>query len=208
MSKYSFDGNYIYYPGSTIPINNHNIRDIEILDEINRTLLFQSYRKFHKQLNEKTSFNQEYLINLHRLTFQKIYPFAGKYRNVNVSKGDSVFCFAVNIKSQMDRLFAELNEEQYLKYSRDLTREEFAHRLAYYSCELIAIHPFFEFNGRIIRMFIDMIVTYNGFEYIKYPDLIDKDENAYIEASIDCMYGEYCKMYKLILNGLEVEKSE
>ncbi|HEX2865631.1 MAG TPA: hypothetical protein VHO03_01245 [Ignavibacteriales bacterium] len=115
MSKYSTNTSYIYYPGTDIPINFKDIKDKEILDETDRTLLFASYMKFNKKLNSKTIFDQNFIIKLHKETFGKLYPFAGRYRNKNVTKGEINFCFAINIQSEMDRLFNELKEEGYLK---------------------------------------------------------------------------------------------
>ena len=75
-------------------------------------------------------------------------------------------------------------------------------------CELIALHPFFELNGRITRLFFDMIATYNGYEYINYKNALEmeEDDNKFIKASIDCMVGNDNKMYRIIYNGLK--KSE
>lgn len=75
-------------------------------------------------------------------------------------------------------------------------------------CELVAPHPFFELNGRTIRLFFDMISTYNGYEYIDYQDAleIEDGDNKFIRASIDCMIGNDNKMYQIVLNGLK--KSE
>ncbi|MEW6195444.1 MAG: Fic family protein [Bacteroidota bacterium] len=88
------------------------------------------------------------------------------------------------------------------------TKEEFAERISFYMCELIALHPFFELNGRIIRLFFDMIATYNGYEYIDYQDalIIEEGDNLFIKASIDCMTGNDNKMYDILLSGLK--KSE
>lgn len=201
MSKYSADESYIYYPGTDIPINYDGIQDKELLEEIDRNLLFTAYLEFPKLLDENTIFNLSYFIDLHKFTFQKLYPFAGKFRNKNVSKGYSHFCPAKNIQVEMMKIFESLRKEKYLKHCQDLSREEFSSRLAYYSCELNAVHPFFEFNGRIIRLFIDMIAVINGYNIIDYPDL-EGENNPYIEASIDCMCADYKKMQALILNGL------
>ena len=75
-------------------------------------------------------------------------------------------------------------------------------------CELIALHPFFELNGRIIRLFFDMLATYNGYEYIDYYDAleIEEENNKFINASIDCMGGKGEKMFQIILNGLKKAK--
>lgn len=75
-------------------------------------------------------------------------------------------------------------------------------------CELIALHPFLELNGRITRLFFDMIATYNGYEYIDYQDALRlKDgDNLFIHASIDCMSGYESQMFQIILNGLKKAK--
>lgn len=71
-------------------------------------------------------------------------------------------------------------------------------------CELIALHPFQELNGRTIRLFFDMIAIYNGYEYINYQNAlkVKDNENLFILASIDCMTGNEKLMYKLVFNGL------
>lgn len=202
MSKYTFDDSYIYYPGTDIPKNKHGIRDKEIVEEIERDLLFRAYKRSHEKLFSDTIFDQKYFIDLHYSAYSDFYDFAGKIRNKNIGKEDTVFCNARYIEQEMARVFGELASENYLRDAADLPREKFARRLAYYSCELIAIHPFFECNGRIIRLFIDLIAVYNGYDYINYPDSPTGADNPYIEASKDCMNADLCKMYHLILSGL------
>lgn len=70
-------------------------------------------------------------------------------------------------------------------------------------CELIALHPFPELNGRITRLFFDIIATFNGYEYIDYQNTLDTndDENEFIEASIS---GNKNKMFNIILHGLKI----
>lgn len=68
-------------------------------------------------------------------------------------------------------------------------------------CELIVLHPFNEGNGRSIRLFFDMIVTFNGYEYIDYQQTLQN--NNFITASIDCMEADCDKMKIIINNGLK-----
>jgi len=72
-------------------------------------------------------------------------------------------------------------------------------------CELIALHPFFEINGRIIRLFFDMIAIYNGYNYIDYSNALELvgKENKFSKASIECMLANDCEMYSIILDGLK-----
>ena len=204
MLKYTQDKNFIYYENTNIPINKLNIRNLKVLEEEERKLLLKGYEYFHKNLYDETIFDNNYLKGLHRKTFHKLYNFAGKYRTVNVSKGYTTFCQVRFLEQTSKEIFSKLASENYLRNYSAKPKEEFANRIAYYMCELIALHPFFELNGRTIRLFFDMISTYNGYEYIDYQDAlkIEGGDNKFIKASMDCMIGNDNKMYQIILNGL------
>ncbi len=124
---------------------------------------------------------------------------------MNISKGYSTFCQVKFLEQTSKEIFAKLEKDNYLKDYSDKPRKEFAQKLTYYMCELIALHPFFELNGRVTRLFFDMIATYNGYEYIDYQDTLElkDDENKFIKASIECMVNNDSKMFQIILNGLK-----
>ena len=170
--------------------------------------MLKGYEYFHKRLSKDTVFNEKYFIELHRKTFNKLYNFAGKYRNVNISKGYSTFCQVKYLEQTSQEIFNKFGNDNYLKNYGDKPKEEFARKIAYYMCELIALYPYLELNGRTIRLFFEMIVTYNGYEYIDYQDALEleDEENKFVKASIECMTGKDNKMYHIILNGLR--KSE
>ncbi len=205
MSKYSQDKDYIYYENSGIPINKFDIRNLKILEAEERKLLLNGYSYFHKNLTEATIFDENYFKELHRKTFSDMYDFAGKYRTVNISKGYSSFCQVRFLEQNSKEIFRKLASDNYLKDYSSKTKEELACKICYYMCELIALHPFFELNGRITRLFFDMIVTYNGYEYIDYQDALEleEDDNKFIKASIECISGNDNKMYQIILKGLK-----
>lgn len=148
MSKYTQDKNYIYYENTNIPKNKHNIRNIEILEEKERELLLKGYNYFHKNLSENTIFDEKYFKELHTKTFSELYDFAGKYRTVNITKGYSNFCQVRFLEQSSADIFKKLASENYLRNYTKKPREEFAQKISFYMCELIALHPFFEFNGR------------------------------------------------------------
>ena len=89
--------------------------------------------------------------------------------------------------------------------------EKFAERLAHYQSELIALHPFYELNGRITRLFFDLIAVYNGYEPIDYSKALVEGLsglNTYIEASIQCVQrADSSKLHQIILQGLQRAKS-
>ena len=205
MSKYTQDKNYIYYKNTNIPKNKFNIRNLKILEEKERELLIKGYNYFHKSLSESTVFDEKYFKELHAKTFNELYDFAGKYRTVNISKGYSTFCQVRFLEQTSSEIFKRIASENYLREYSQKPKEEFAQKISFYMCELIALHPFFELNGRIIRLFFDMIATYNGYEYIDYYAalVIEKEDNKFIKASIDCMGGNGEEMFQIILNGLK-----
>lgn len=205
MSKYTQDPNYIYYENTNIPINKLNIKNQAILEAEERKLLTKGYEYFHKKLSESTVFDEKYFQELHRKTFGKLYNFAGKYRTVNILKGYSTFCQVRFLEQTSKEIFKKLQSDNYLRDYSAKTRREFAHKIAFYMCELIALHPFFELNGRTTRLFFDMIATYNGYEYINYLDAlkIEDGDNLFIKVSIDCMTGNDNKMYRILLSGLK-----
>jgi len=199
MSKYRLDESPIYIEGTDVPKNKLGIVDADIIHEIENNLLFQAYEKFSSQITEKVLLDETYFINLHKKTFESLYDFAGLYRTVNMSKGDSQFCLAQHLPSEAKRIFIELKNDAYLVTCND--KKEFVKKLAHYKSELIALHPFYELNGRILRLFIDMLCLYNGYNFIDYSTTIEN--NDYIEASILCVqYADSSKMEKIIESGL------
>jgi cell filamentation protein len=98
------------------------------------------------------------------------------------------------------RIFSELESDDYLRNCKN--KNEFANKLAYYQGELIALHPFYELNGRILRLFCDLMAIANGYKFIDYSNAIDNGK--YINASIDCVqFADISKLEEIILNGLK-----
>lgn len=200
MSKYRLDKSPIYLEGSEVPKNKLGIKEAELIHEIENNLLLQAYEHFSSQMTEKTVLNETYFISLHKKTFESLYDFAGLYRTVNMSKGDSQFCLAKYLSSESKRIFTELENDAYLLTCNN--KKAFVKQLTYYKSELIALHPFYELNGRTLRLFIDMLCLYNGYDFIDYSEAIEN--NAYIEASILCVqYADNTKMEEIIENGLK-----
>jgi cell filamentation protein len=208
MSKYLHDNNPIYIDGTDIPKNRFGITDADLLHEIEARLLKEAYTVFIKELSGETVFDEDYFRSLHRRTFESLYEWAGEYRNVNMAKGESRFCQAAYLQGESSRIFSQLKNEAYLRGPAADSKGEFAERLAWYKCELIALHPFPELNGRITRLYIDMLAVANGYNLIDYTEAAAGGKtNAYIQASIDCVRLADCnKMYAIILKGLQKEE--
>lgn len=205
-SKYQLKNNNFYLDGTDIPINTLNITDSNTIHEIEKQLIQEAYELFFSELTQDTIFDENYFKSLQKRTFESLYSWAGEYRDFNMAKGDSRFCQGSFVESSSKKIFDELKNDDYLKYCENMTKEKFAKKLAYYKCELNALHPFYELNGRITRMFFDMIVAYNGYKYIDYSTA---SPEKYIQAAIECVqYADSDAMEKIILAGLYLNRNQ
>ena len=105
MSKYRFSDSSIYIEGTNIPKNKLDIDNAIDIHEVENILLEQAYNKLFSNYNRQTILNVTYFINIHKKTFESLYEFAGIYRTVNMSNGESQFCLAQYLKSESNRIF-------------------------------------------------------------------------------------------------------
>jgi len=199
-SKYQLKHSSIYYEDSSVAINKYAIKDEKEIQHIEETLVEEAYSIFTKELSKDTLFDENYFKQLHKRTFESLYEWAGEYRDFNMAKGESRFCQGEFVESSSKKIFKELQKQNFLKDCATQSKEEFAKKIAYFKCELNALHPFYEHNGRVTRLFFDMIAIYNGYEPIDYSTVTTKE---YIECAIECVqYANESGFENIILNGL------
>jgi cell filamentation protein len=200
VSKYQLKSNSLYYSDTDIPINKFNIKSSEIIHEVEKELLEDAYKIFFDELDENTIFNERYYQQLHQRTFESLYEWAGKYRDFNMAKGESRFCQGEFLISSATKIFNALAKDNYLKDYENKATIDFVKKIAYYKCELNALHPFYELNGRITRLFFDMIASYNGYKFIDYSIVTPEQ---YIESAIKCVQlADSSEFEKIITAGL------
>lgn len=179
--------------------------DSAVLHAIEAQLLTQAYQTFIQELQPDTAFDEAYFQSLHQRTFESLYEWAGIYRSHDMSKGGSLFCRASYLPQQSKQLFEKLAKENYLKNAAETSIAQFAERLAYYQGEIIALHPFYELNGRTTRLFFDLIAIANGYNPIDYSHALSQGQepNAYIQASIVCVQqADHQLLSQIVLQGL------
>jgi len=197
-SKYRLVHSEFYIENSDVPVNKLGITDSTIIHALEQDLLKDAYGVFAGELSRETIFDESYFKSLHKRTFASLYDWAGEYRNFNMAKGESRFCQGAYVDDQSEEIFSKLTDDENLWSTEN--KEIFAHKLAYYKCEIIALHPFPELNGRITRMFFDLLAFYKGYEFIDYSVVTAE---KYIEASIDCVqYADCSRFEKIIFDGL------
>jgi len=198
-SKYQLVHSSLYINNSDVPINKLDIKDSATIHKLENDLLHEAYTIFREELTQDTIFDENYFVELHKRTFESLYEWAGKYRGFNMAKGESRFCQGAYIGDEMKKNFENMTNDT--DFQQCHAKEQLAQKIAYYKCELIAIHPFAELNGRVTRLFFDMIAFHKGYAYIDYSKITPQE---YIDASIECVQFADCSSFeKIIYNGLE-----
>ena len=142
------------YEGTTVLINKFGIRDNEKLDIIERDITSALIAKAYIEIPfENVDF--DFYKNLHYYVFSDIYEWAGKIRNVDMSKKGTRFCPPEKIDVCGKNIFEYLSKISYLKNHND---EEFIKEFTELYCRLNYLHPFREGNGRIQRLFLSMLL--------------------------------------------------
>lgn len=95
------------------------ITEPELLHEVEETLLQQAYQTFIAECEPSTRFENTYFKSLHQRTFESLYDWAGLYRTVDMSKGNSMFCRANYLNQESRRIFGKLEEESFLHQAQD-----------------------------------------------------------------------------------------
>ena len=98
---------------------------------------------------------------IHKYLFEDIYEFAGKIRDVNISKGDFRFAPA---------LYLEVS----LKHIDSMPQNNFDEIVEKY-VEMNIAHPFREGNGRSMRIWLDLMLKKNIKQVVDWSQ-IDKDD--------------------------------
>lgn len=135
----------------------------EELKELEPQIVFANELELESLKIPRTNDLAELLL-IHRQLFKGVYDWAGKIRTVDIKKnaeGAEYFLIVSKIQDAANYVFTELAKEEYLK---NLPKENFVKRLAYFYDQLNYIHPFREGNGRTQRVFWNRIAKDAGYE--------------------------------------------
>lgn len=187
---YESDPDPYCYPESDVLINRFDLRDPEELREVESDLSALAEAELHHN-PVVGSFDMNHLREIHRRLFGDVYVWAGEFRTVRITKGQSVFAYPENIERCSQELFARLRNDAYL---RGLPKERFIRLLAFYLGELNAIHPFREGNGRALRIFFAHLSFEAGYD-LRFDEA---EAGEMLHASIESFNGNALPMETLL----------
>ncbi|ADN09391.1 Fic/DOC family protein [Sulfurimonas autotrophica] len=149
--------------------------------------LLEMYSYLVENFDISKSFGFKTIQEWHKMVFETIYPFAGKNRTVNMSKGNGLQAWEWRVEflnglPEFDVFLKEISVKEYDSV------DEITNDLAKCTCDFLFIHPFREGNGRISRLICDIILAKNGLPMI---GLKLKKGDKYLErvhSGYECNY--------------------
>lgn len=109
------------------------------------------------------------LAEIHKYLFDDIYDFAGKIRTVNIAKGNFRFASVLYLKDIL-KTIDTMPEDNYDNIIKKYV-------------EMNVAHPFYECNGRSIRIWLDLILKKNLGQVVDWSKVCKEDYLLAMERS-------------------------
>ncbi len=130
----------------------------------------------------------------HRRWLGNVYPWAGMYRTVNLSKGN--FMFAAG--GQVPRLMGNLDQEILAVHTpcAGMREDQLIDSIAIVHVEFILIHPFREGNGRLSRLLANVMAQQAGWLELDFTFWDDRKDD-YV-AAVQSGLSDYDSMKTMV----------
>lgn len=136
---------------------------------------------------------------MHTVWLGGIYDWAGKYRQVNISKSGFLFAAAGHIP----KLMASFEKDVLRKYTPCIfdTSDEVVTALAVVHTELVLIHSFREGNGRLARMLTMLMAFQAGLPPLDFGVIRGQKRKEYFSA-VQAGLGQDYEPMKKVFSGV------
>ena len=180
-----------YEPGSRRRVlrNLLGIRSKRAMDKEEKKAIYQSLERLHHAFDRSHRFLADDIRRIHSDWLGKIYPWAGRYRHVDLTKDEFRFAHAAYVPA----LMAELEQGPLARYTPCAAGpiEKVAEALAVVHGELVLIHPFREGNGRVARTLATLMAFQVDYPPLEFRSISGKGKAAYVAAIHACLDRDY-----------------
>jgi cell filamentation protein len=132
-----------------------------------------------ESLTSRTKFNIAYILRKHKMALGHLYGFAGKLRDVNISKAGFPFPTSKFLAQAMQEFEEEVLSKLLNRYE---SKEQLIRDIAIVHGELLFIHPFREGNGRTARILANLMSRKQGYGALKFEKIGDNEFGSYVSA--------------------------
>jgi len=152
------------------------------------------------KLDQNVKIDLNLLKDLHRIAFGNLYHWAGKIRKTQTNIGVPPYQILERLKVFLDNL------DYRLQFINLADEEEVISLLTEVHHTIVYIHPFVNGNGRIARLFTNLIslkLMHPPFEiYVRDNVSKSKTRENYIKAIKKADEGDYAELKELVRNAI------
>jgi cell filamentation protein len=181
--------------------NRLGIKSAQEMDVAEARALERAMSNFIGSYGERHRFMVADLSALHKDWLGEIYEWAGKYRQVNISKDVFPFAAAAQVPVLMSLFERDVLQRNTPCNFND--RSEIVQALAETHVELVLIHPFREGNGRVARILSTLMALQAGLPLLDFGLIAGIKKEAYFAAVQAGMDKSYQPMERLFAEIIE-----
>lgn len=191
-----------YEPGSRDRVlrNLLGVRSAREMAHRESEALVEATQRLIDQTRVDQRFTAQDIRRMHRGWLGAIYPWAGEYRSVNISKGGFMFAAA----GLVPRLMEELEHGSLRQFTpcRFDERGDQAMAIATVHVEVLLIHPFREGNGRCARLLATLMALQAGLPPLDFGGIRGRAKRRYIaavQAGLDRDYAPMAEVFSAVI---------
>lgn len=139
------------------------------------------------------------VLKIHKVAFEELYEWAGRWRTVNVLVGQLTPPEPPQIIYLMYQFLDNLN----FKISISKAKEEIIETLIYAHYEYVKIHPFNNGNGRMGRILMNLVAMKFGYNPLGLYQKEGESRKIYIQSMQMADNGNFVLLRSLILKELK-----
>jgi cell filamentation protein len=171
-----------FEPGSRRRVlrNLLGIKSKREMDRVEARAQVRALLKLTKTYGSRHRFTSADICQIHRIWLGDIYAWAGRYRQVNLTKDNFTFAAA----NQIARLMEEFEKGPLREFTpcHFATTDQIARALAVVHTELVLIHPFRDGNGRVARLLATLMAMQGDLPSLDFSNLKGHKRNEYYAA--------------------------
>lgn len=205
--RYTTAGLEEYEPGSNGKVlkNLCGITTVAGMEQAETLALLQATEAMFERFDQEHRFSAEDIRTLHREWLGGIYPWAGNYRLVMMSKNGFPFAAPAFIS----QLMTEFEKEGLARHTPCNGNDaEVAESLAVVHVELVLIHPFREGNGRLARLLAMLMGLQAGLPMLVFDEMEGARREMYFAAVRDGAGRDYEPMKRIFKRIIDQSRNE
>ena len=150
-------------------------------------------------LDTEVEISTTLILDIHKIAFEELYDWAGKWRNVNVTVGQ----LTPPEPAQIIHLMYQFTDNLNYKISVYETQDEIIETLIYAHYEFVKIHPFNNGNGRTGRLLMNLVAMKFGYKPLELYKREGESRKTYIQSMQQADKGNFELLDSLIRQELE-----